>query len=276
MISLFVCLTTCTCIFDAMIIEVEIAKLFILVAVRFSGLILTAPILGSGNFPVVAKIGLVGMLSFLVTPTIGQLDEPLPSGMLEFSLMGASELIIGLVMGLIMTLAFAAIQVAGQLMDMQSGFGMMNVFNPAFETQFPIFGFFYFILAVLFLLITNGHHLMIIALVSSFETIPIGGLSPDVGLMGHVATWGTMMFYNGILIAAPVVAAMLLAYMTMGLMGRVVPQIHLFVVGFPLTITTALLIVALTTEGYILFLDGLFTEMYRDVDRLVRGLGSGA
>jgi flagellar biosynthesis protein FliR len=259
-----------------MIAEVEIVKVFLLVAIRFSGLILTAPVLGSANFPAMAKVGLIGAFSFLITPTLGGLEQPLPGNALEFGVMGISELMIGLVIGLVMTITFAAIQVAGQLMDMQSGFGVMNVFNPAFETQFPIYGFFYFIIAVLYLLVTNGHHLMIYALAETFNTIPLGGLSPDVGLIGHLSTWGTLMFYNGLLIAGPIVAAMLLAYMTMGLMGRVVPQIHLFVIGFPITIATALLVVALTAEVYIGFLDGMFQQMFDNVDTLVNGLHGGA
>ena len=68
-------------------------------------------------------------------------------------------------------------------------------------------------------------------------------------------------------------AAMMLAYITMGLMGRVVPQIHLFVVGFPLTIATSLLVVALTIGLYLQLLDGMFTDMFRNVDRLIDGLG---
>lgn len=258
-----------------MMAEVEILKVFLLVAIRFSGLILTAPVLGSGNFPVIAKVGLIGMFAFLITPTIPALDAPLPDEALEFGLMGASELIIGLVIGLVMTIAFAAIQVAGQLMDMQSGFGLMNVFNPAFETQFPIFGFFYFILAVLFLLVSNGHHMMIKALAATFETIPLGGLDASADLVGHLATWGSLMFYDGLMIAAPVIAAMLLAYVTMGLMGRVVPQIHLFVVGFPVTIATALLVVGITIDYYLTYIDSMFNGMFRNVDTLIRGLGSG-
>jgi flagellar biosynthesis protein FliR len=256
-----------------MIAEIEILKVFLLVMVRFSGLILTAPVLGSGNFPVIAKIGLVGMFAFIVTPTLGTLDAPLPAGTMEFTIMAMSELIIGMVIGLVMTLAFSAIQIAGQIMDMQSGFGMMNVFNPAMETQFPIFGFFYFILAVLYMLITNGHHMMIRALASTFDHIPLGGLSPDIGLIGQLSTWGSLMFYDGLLIAAPVTAAMLLAYVSMGIMGRVVPQIHLFVIGFPITIATALLVVALTVDVYLNYLDSMFFKMYQNVDTLIQGLG---
>lgn len=252
--------------------EVEAIKVFLLVFVRFSGLIVSAPLLGSNNVPIIAKIGLAGLSAMLVTPAIPVLENELPSGALPFSIMAVGELLVGLAMGLVMTIVFAAIQIGGQMMDMQSGFGLMNVFNPAFETQFPIFGFFFFIMAVLYLLVLNGHHMMIRALASTFDRIPLGGLSPHEELPFVVARWGTAMFYDGLLIAAPVTAAMLLAYASMGLMGRVVPQIHLFVVGFPITIASALLIVALSIDLYLRFMEGLFIDMFRNVDVLVEGL----
>lgn len=255
-----------------MILEVEIVKVFLLVLVRFSGLIVSAPILGSINFPVTGKIGLAGLSAIVVTPTVAALHQSLPSDPLEFALMAAGELLIGLLIGLVMMFVFAAIQVGGQVMDMQAGFALMNVFNPAMETQFPIFGFFFFILALLYLLTLNGHHMMIRALVSTFDHVPLGGFAPHPDLMMVVAGWGTAIFYDGVLIAAPVAAAMLLAYASMGLMGRVVPQIHMFVVGFPLTIATSLLIVAFSTGIYLKFLDGMFGDMFRNVATLIRGM----
>jgi flagellar biosynthesis protein FliR len=256
-----------------MVQEIEIVKLFMLVAIRISGLIVTAPVLGSNNFPAMAKVGLIGMTAYLVTPTLAALPEPIPAEGVPFAFMAAGELLIGMAMGLAMTIVFAAIQLAGQIMDMQSGFGLMNVFNPALETQFPIFGFFYFIVAVLFLLATYGHHLMIVGLVSSFERIPVGGFNPDQGVFGHMVSLGGAMFYDGVLIAAPVAAAMMVAYMVMGIMGRVVPQIHLFVIGFPLTIATSLAIVAFSIGIYLGFLEVWFEGMFISVDRLIDGLG---
>ena len=96
--------------------ELEILKLFMLVMVRVSGLIVTAPILSSNNFPVMGKIGLAGMLAYLVTPTLPALDLPLPAEPLPFALMAVGELLIGMVIGLVLQLLFAAIQVAGQVM----------------------------------------------------------------------------------------------------------------------------------------------------------------
>src|SRR5690606_28364655 len=101
-------------------------------------------------------------------------------------------------------------------------------------------------------------------------TIPVGGFVPNRELMWHIAKLGTAIFYHGIVIAAPVAGAMFLAYVTMGLMGRVVPQIHLFVVGFPITIAAALLIVAFATTIYLQYLDDVFVDMFREVETVIR------
>ena len=253
--------------------EIEIFKLFLLVMVRFSGLMVSAPVLGSTNVPVVAKVGLALFGAILVTPTLPMLEVGLPDEPISFAVLAIGEFIIGLLVGFVVGLIFAAVQVGGQIMDLQTGFGMMNVFNPALETQFPIFGFFLFILAVLYMLVTNLHHLMIIGFVHTFEVIPIGGFMARPALLWEVSQWGDAMFVDGLIIAAPVAAAMMLAYVTMGLIGRVIPQIQLFVVGFPLTIATGLMVTALSVGIYLQVLDGMFDRTFERVDSLIRGLG---
>ena len=255
-----------------MVYEVEVFKVFLLVMARLSGLVVSAPVLGSRNFPAVGKIGLVGLTAMLITPSIAALNQSLPSEPLEFALMGASELVIGLMIGFVMTLMFGAIQIGGQIMDMQTGFGMMNVFNPALETQFPIFGFLLFIVAVLVLLATNGHHLMLRALISTFDKIPLGGLTVHEDLPRQISLWGSAMFYDGVMIAAPVGAAMLVAYLIMGLVGRVVPQIQLFAVGFPVTIALGLFMVAISLDLYVGFLNGMFDQMFKNVSDMIQGM----
>ena len=252
--------------------EVEVFKTFLLVLARFGGLVVAAPVLGSRNFPITAKIGFSALGAMLIVPTLPPLGYPLPEEALPFAMMAAGELLIGMMIGFVMTIVFAAIQVGGQIMDMQTGFGMMNVFNPAMETQFPIFGFFFFILAVLYLMGINGHHLMVRALVSTYEQIPLGGFVVRPALLLEIPQWGSALFLDGLLISAPVCAAMLMAYVTMGLLGRVVPQIQLFVVGFPLTIATGLLITALSLHIYMYTLGGMFERMFRNVEVVIRGL----
>lgn len=253
--------------------EIEIFKLFLLVMARVSGLIVIAPVLGSANFPLTAKLGLTAMTAMLLTPTLPALATPLPDADIAFSLMAVGEFLVGLTIGFLLTLMFSAIQLAGQIMDLQTGFGFMNVFNPAFETQFPVFGFLLFLLAVLYLVVIGGHLTMIRALVATYEHVPVGGFVVRPALLLEVSRLGRHMFIDGVIIAAPITTAMLLAYVTMGLLGRVVPQIHLFVVGFPITIATGLFLLAFSIGFYVYMLDGLYFRMFKNVEEFIPGLG---
>jgi len=255
------------------IAEVEIFLLFIMVLMRFSGLMVAAPVLGSANIPTQVKAGLAALMALMVTAVLPEQPEPLPQAFLGLGVMAIGEFLIGLIIGFVLSLVLAAIQLAGQVMDMQTGFGLMNVFNPALETQFPIFGFFLFILAILYMLILNLHHTMIWALVMTYAHIPVGGFVYRPELLFEASLWGRGMFIDGLLVAAPITAAMLLAYVTMGLLGRVVPQIHLFVVGFPVTIATSLFLMAFVVGVFLMMLDGMFERGFRHVDTLMRGLG---
>lgn len=257
---------------NALVFEVEVFKLFVLVLVRIGGLIVAAPILGSRNFPTMGKVGLAAMTAMIITPTLPALDQPLPTEALPYGVMALGEALIGLMMGFVMTILFGAVQVAGQIVDMLSGFSLMNVFNPAFETQVPIFGFFFYIMAVMYLLVLDGHHLMLTGLTSTFDTIPLGGFVVRPAILREVAVWGRDMFYDGLLIAAPAAGALMLAYVSMGLLGRVVPQIHLFVVGFPVTIAMGLLTVAFALSSYTSLLEGMFERMFRNVGTLIQGM----
>jgi flagellar biosynthetic protein FliR len=250
------------------IFEIEVFKVFALAMVRFAGLILAAPILSSNNFPMQAKAALAALAALAVLPAIPA-QEALPTGLPAFGLLAIGELLIGIMMGSVMTLTFAAIQVAGQIVDMLSGFALANVFNPAFETQVPVFGFFFFVLAGLYLLVLDGHHMMLRHLALTFDRIPLGGFVLRPALLLDVARWGSLMFLDGLLIAAPVAAVLLLAYVTMGLMSRVVPQIHLFVVGFPITLALSLFTAALFIEAYLVYVRGMFGRMWDNVLRLL-------
>ena len=256
-----------------MFFELELFKLFALVLVRVSGLMVSAPVLGSSNFPLVAKIGLTAGTAALITPVLPVLDTPLPTDVLAFATMAIGEFIIGLILGFVISILFAAVQVGGQIMDLQTGFGMMNVFNPAMETQFPIFGFFLVIVAVLYLLVINGHQMMLLALARTYDHVDIGGFVVRPEMMWEISTWGTSMFVDGVMIAAPVATAMMLAYVSMGLLGRLVPQIHLFVIGFPVTIATGLFLAAAILGIYISVLDGMFERLEEHMGILIRNMG---
>ncbi len=256
-----------------LIAEVEIFKVFVLVLVRVSGLLVSAPILGSGNIPVMAKVGLASMTALLLAPVVSAPAAPIPVDFGAFGALAVGEFLIGLILGFVASFVFAAVQMGGQIIDMQSGFGMVNIFNPAAETQFPVFGFFLFILAVFYMLAIDGHHLLLRALAATFTHVPLGGFVVRPQMLLEVNRWAGAIFLDGLSIAAPVAGAMLLAFATMGLLGRVVPQIHLFVVGFPFTMGLAMLLVALSVGLYLRIVDDMLARMFQHLHVLVRTMG---
>lgn len=256
------------------IFEVDIFLLYILVLMRIAGLLVSMPVLGSRNIPMLAKAGLAGVLALIITPFIPSLSNEFPKTMGNFIITGAFETLVGVGMGFIVSIVFAGVQLAGEIMDLQTGFGMMNIFNPAMETQFPIFGFFLFLLWAMFFLLINGHLYMIKVLSESYKVLPIGTVwtsSPNFGL--EMAKLGTVIFTYGVRLAGPVLVTMLLTYAVLGVFGRAVPQINLLIIGFPITIGLGFIILGICIGIYLGVFEEMMRESIREVRDFIRGLG---
>jgi len=260
--------------FPTRIFEVDTFLFFVLILMRVSGLFVSMPIIGSLNVPMMVKTGLSGLIAMLLVAVMPPLSQGIPHSLGPFLVIGAYELLIGIGMGFIVSLMFSAIQIAGELMDLQSGFGMMNIFNPAMETQFPIFGFYLFILWSMFFLWVNGHLVVLQVLGDSYKSLPIGILgSMDKNFGWEIAKLGQIVFVFGVRLAGPIIVTMILAYAVMGILGRAIPQIHLLVIGFPITIGLGMTVIGLSLNIYVGVFDEMAREMVREVQLFIRGLG---
>jgi flagellar biosynthetic protein FliR len=128
------------------------------------------------------------------------------------------------------------------------------------------------VLAMLYLLVMGGHHMILRLLAESFTAVPIGALNPTPGAFAEVVYFGSRLFVQGVMLSAPVLASVLLAYATLGLLGRVVPQIHLLSVGFPITIALSLFILAMSLSIYLQVVHNFFGEMFSQVARVMYAL----
>lgn len=261
-------------IFPTRIFEVDVFLFFILVLMRVSGLFVSMPILGSRNVPMMVKAGLAGLIAIILVSLISPLPQGIPRSFGAFWVVGGYEFLIGIGIGFIVSLMFSAVQIAGEIMDLQSGFGMMNIFNPAMETQFPIFGFYLFILWGMFFLWTNSHLVVFQILGESYKTLPIGIInSLDRNFVWEITKLGQTMFMYGVRLAGPVIVTMILTYAVMGILGRAIPQIHLLVIGFPITIGLGMIVVGISLGIYIGVFEDMAQEMVREVQLFIRGLG---
>ncbi len=240
-------------------------KLFSLIFMRITAFMLMVPIFGSRMIPATVKISIALLLALILTPVIAAPEAQLPDDPLRLGLMAAGEIAVGLVCGFVMFLVFMGVQVAGQIVDMQMGFGVANVIHPALETQVPLIGFFQFLMATLFFLTLNGHLRIIEMLAYSFVKVPVGGVSYDAAVPAILIRSFGDLFSLAIRVAAPALAALLLTMASLGIIGRLVPNINLLIVGFPFTIGVGLLMVALSIEMFFMLLRGTFDGMWHKV-----------
>lgn len=240
---------------------------FLALLMRGGGLFLTMPLFGGPGVPSHVKVGLAALVAGLLFPVI-PMQTPAPLETVELVLVVAQELGVGLGMGFIVSLFLYALQVAGQLMDVPIGFGMVNVLDPHFGGQIPIMGQFLNILAVLVFFSINGHHAVLRAFADSYALIPIGAAAWD-GAIAEVAlrTVGAT-FLLGVRIAVPVVAATFLTDVALGVVNRAVPQINVFITGYPIKIFLGILVIAVALPVYV----GLLGVVFGDGGDMMRWL----
>ena len=208
---------------------------FILVLVRVSGIISTAPVFGSSNIPPQIKVVLSLMLALILYPFI-PLITVYPDRPDHYIMLIASELLIGLVLGIIARFLFGAVEFAGTVIGFQMGLGMAMVFDPQSQEQISLVGRFENATATLIFLAMDGHLIVLQALVRSYSVLPPGGASISRPLVENLTELSASVFVIGLQIGAPLIVALFLANAVVGLLARSVPQIQVFVVGFPLTL----------------------------------------
>ena len=239
--------------------------IFLLVLLRVSALLMVAPIFGHRTWLARAKVGLAFTVSIILFPIVA--DQPLdvPAGVLPYALMMIREVLMGVVMGFVVLLLFVGIQFAGQVAGLQMGFGIVNVIDPQSSNQLSIMGQFLNILAILLLLSLNGHHTILTALVTSFETIPLGGVVLKAGLMQKMIAITAEVFIIGVKIAAPIMTALFLVTAAMGVLARTVPQMNVFMVGFPVQISVGLGAFLVCMPLFAMLVERLIITMRRDM-----------
>ena len=246
---------------------------FLLMLTRISGIFLISPFFGSMNIPMFFRVGIALAMSVVLFPVVDGLGTPeTPPSIIMFGAAVLGELFIGWLIGFVAYISFAAITMAGKVMDMQVGFAVVNVVDPTSGQQIPLIGSFLYNLAVIILLVTNGHHMLIAALVESFRAVPLAGLEANISLALIIANFTGTIFLTGMKIAMPITFAILLTNVGLGILSRTMPQMNIFVVGIPMQLMIGIVVLSMIIPFYVLFLDVLFNEMYGNISLAIRAL----
>lgn len=242
---------------------------FLLILLRVSAVLAAAPIFGHRSFLARAKLGLSMMVTLIVFPlVIDQGFEP-PVGIWPYVFMMVREVIMGLILGFAVLLVFVSIQFAGQLAGLQMGFGIVNVIDPQSSDQISIIGQFLNILAILMVLTLNGHHMILNGLVHSFQIVPLGGVEFNAPVVEKLVGLTAEVFVVAVKISAPIMMALFLVSVAMGVLARTVPQMNVFIVGFPVQIAVGLSALMISLPMFYLLLDRLWSGLSRNFVRLL-------
>lgn len=223
----------------------------LLVFVRVSVMLFVYPVFSAPQIPVMVRIGLAGLISFVLFRAL-PMTAPLPDmGSLVAAIV--SQIVIGLIVGFVAYLVFMGVQFAGEILDMQIGFAVANVVSPQTQQQVTVIGELELTLATLVFLISNSHLLMLQGIGGSFHLLPLPFVNLDPSVAGNVIVFVEQAFFVVFQIAAPAAVALFIVNVALGLMARVAPQMNVFVVGFPLQVGVGLMMMAVSVPllGYV-------------------------
>lgn len=225
---------------------------------RILAMIASSPILGNKQVPARIKIGLSVMFAIIIAPTIDAMPAVSlnsPQGLLIM----IQQIIIGVAMGFTIRLIFSAVEMAGEMAGLQMGLGFASFYDPVNATHSAIIAQWLGIIAALGFLAMNGHLYMLSALAESFQTLPIGTMMSEKGMYG-VVVWGGSIFAYALQISLPILAALLITNIALGILTRAAPQLNLFAVGFPITLAIGFFVLSLSIPYLSPILDRLTQE----------------
>ncbi|EEQ05620.1 flagellar biosynthetic protein FliR [Yersinia bercovieri] len=239
--------------------------------IRVLALITTAPVLSERQINRKVKVGLAVLITFLIAPALPPVNIPLvSSGALWVA---AQQILIGVTIGLTMQFAFAAIRLAGEVIGLQMGLSFATFFDPSGGPNTSVLSRLLNLLAMLLFLSFNGHLWLISLLADSFHTLPIQFEPLNGSGFLTLAQTGSLIFMNGLMLALPLITLLLTLNLALGMLNRMTPQLSVFVIGFPLTLTVGILSLGLIMPLLAPFAEHLFSEFF---DRLALVLGGMA
>jgi flagellar biosynthetic protein FliR len=248
--------------------------LFILMFIRVSALIISSPIFGRKTLPRIIKVCLSLTLTYVMFAANLSTPQPVYDSIMGFAMLCVKELLFGLVLGFVMTMFFSLVQISGHYIDMQMGFGMVNVLDVQSQTNVPITSDLLGIVLTLTFFGVNGHLKLVYILNSTFAQIPVGTvtLNPLIGMAALEVF--ALTFLLAVHVALPLIASGLLGEVTLGFITRAVPQVNVFVVGIPIKVVLGFMMLLLVLPVYVSFTDVIFERMFESIGTMIAGMAA--
>lgn len=238
---------------------------------RIGAMLMAAPLFGARYTLVRTRVLLGLLIAMLLAPVLPPppaVDPVSPEGVL----IGVQQIVIGVAMGFILHMVFSAATQAGDKVAMSMGLGFATMIDPTSGASTPVVSQHYLVMATLLFLVFDGHLVFLEVMAESFRILPVAvdGLTRQ-GLW-QLVTWGTAMYAGALLIALPAMVALLVVNVAFGVVTRAAPQLNIFAVGFPMTLTLGFLLLLVTLPVFVPQLSDLLLAGF---DRMALVLGGG-
>ena len=244
---------------------------FLLVLTRLSGLIMVAPIFGPRNAPFQVRVFLVLVLAMIAAPLHWTASIAVPGNLIAMAVMLGREAALGLSLGLAITIFFSGMQLSGTIIGQMSGLQLAEAFDPNFDSSVPIFGQLLDLLALAIFVALGGHRRVTGALMDTFRWRPPGSDDFPLSIVDTLTSVTAESFIIGIRAAAPVMIALMLSILILGLLSRTLPQLNIFAVGFNLNALLVLATLAFSLATITVLVEQQADEILKSFQESMRG-----
>jgi flagellar biosynthetic protein FliR len=245
---------------------------YLFITARVSGILFTAPVYGSSSVDVRLRLFFSFILGYILYSIRGDVTLENIDTVLLFIIL-IKELLIGIAMGVLGQFIFAGVQLGGQIVGFQMGFAVVDVIDPQSNIQASIIAQFQNILMILIFLSIGGHLLIIKAIAYSFEVVRLGSFVFSDTTYFFIVKLFANIFIIAIKLVAPIFVTMLITHAVMGLIGRLVPQINLLIVGFPLQIAVGMIMLIFSMQLFYVAFEPIMQDYFKNILLLFKGLG---
>lgn len=223
---------------------------FLFPLARILAVLVTAPVFNNGALTARIRLVIGLAIGLGMAPALPPMPPIPPGSWLGIAVL-AQQILIGVVLGFTLRIVFSAVDMAGSLIGLQMGLSFATFYDPQTSAQTPIVSEFLGLIVLLLFLAMNGHLLTLSVLAESFRLLPISAKPFAGGGLAAMLAWSAILFSAGLMLALPLIAALLIANISLGVLARIAPALNIFAVGFPVTIVSgfAVLMVSLPYFG---------------------------
>jgi len=236
------------------------------IMVRIAALLQVAPIFSERSVSARLRAGLALLTALLIGSSVPDAGVGLYSWTGVWVL--AKQVVIGAAMGLTLQFIFAAVRLAGELIGMQMGLSFATFFDPGVGNS-PVISRFLNLLVTLLFLVFNGHLWLLALVAETFHSLPVSAAPLHAGGFMYLVSHAGLIFSQGLMLGLPIIALLLCINFILGLLNRLTPQLSIFVVGFPLTLSVGMVALFLLAQTLAPFFEHLMARIFDNLAELI-------